>query len=130
MEQSPPREINSNSASKEISRLLWNPNVHYRVHNSLPLFPTLSQMNPVHILPSYFFQTHYNIIFPFILRSSEWSLLFRFSDKNSKCVSHLPMHATCPAHLILLEFITLMTFIEAPLTSLAWLSASTEQLTN
>jgi len=34
------------SASQEIPRLLWNSNVHYRVHKS----PILSYMKPTHTL--------------------------------------------------------------------------------
>jgi len=37
MKWSPSWEASSRSASKEIPLLLWNPKVHYRVHNSPPI---------------------------------------------------------------------------------------------
>jgi hypothetical protein len=54
MEQNYSREANSHSAYQEFTRLLWNPQVHYRVHDSLPLAAILSQMHPVHTFSPHF----------------------------------------------------------------------------
>jgi len=88
MEQSP-WETNSHSTYQEITCLLWNSEVHYRVHRSLPLVPILSQINPVHNLPLYFYKNHSSIIFPSTPRSSEWPLTFRYSDQNFVRFSYL-----------------------------------------
>ena len=47
MEHSPSRETNQFSASQKIPGILCYPEVYYHIYKSPPLFPILSQINPV-----------------------------------------------------------------------------------
>jgi hypothetical protein len=55
-----PWEATNCSAIDEFPNILWNPNVHYRVHRSPPVVPNPSQINPVHITRSYFSNIPFN----------------------------------------------------------------------
>lgn len=67
-------------------------------------------MNPIHTLHLHFPKIHFNIIPKSTSRFSEWSIPLRLSNQNSGCISHRPIHATCPAHLILFNLIILVIF--------------------
>ena len=88
MERSPSWEANRFSASQEIPCILWNPKVHYRIHRIL------------------------NIILPSTPGYPKLSLSFRFPHKNPVYASPFPIRATCPAHLIILDYITRKTLGE------------------
>jgi hypothetical protein len=60
-----PSKANGRSNGKEISCRLWGRKIDYCVNNSPPIYPILSQMNPVHIL-ILFLKIHFIIIEPHI----------------------------------------------------------------
>ena len=106
MVQSPSWEANWFAASQEIPRISCNPEVHYQTHKCPPPVSILGQPNPVHIPTSHLLEIHLNIIHPSKPRSPQWSPSLRFPHQDPIHPLSSPICATCPAHLILLDFIT------------------------
>ena len=104
--QSPYWEANWFAASQEIPRISRNPKIHYRSHNLPPTVSILGQPNPVRIPTSHLLEIHPNIIHPSTPKSPQWSLSLRFLHQDPIHPLSSPIRATCPAHLILLDFIT------------------------
>jgi hypothetical protein len=112
MEQNPSWEANWFLASQEISWVLWNPNVHYRIHKCQPPIPILSQLNSVHTPTSTFWRSI--LILSSHLRLGLTSGLFPSGFPAITLYKTLlySIRATCPAHLILLYLITRTILVE------------------
>ena len=110
--KSPSWEANLFSASKEIPHILWNPNVHYRIHKCSPPVPILSHIDPVHAPTSHFLKIYFNIILQSRPVSPKWSPSLRFPNQNPVYTSALSIRATWPAHFIFLVLITPTIFGE------------------
>jgi len=104
--QSPSWEANWFASSQDIPRISRNPKVHYRTHKRPPPVSILGHPNPVHIPTSYLLEIHPNIIHPSTPKSPQWSLSLRFPHQDPIQPLSWPIRATCPAYLILLDFIT------------------------
>jgi hypothetical protein len=100
MEQSPYSEANRFSASQEISRILWNPKDHYRIHNFPPPVPILSQIDLVHIPTIQFLNIYFNIILLSTPGTPKWSLSLGLPHQNPVYASSLPhtRYMSRPSH--------------------------------
>jgi len=106
MVQSPSWEANWFAISQKIPRISRNPKVHYRTQKRPPPVSILGQPNPVHIPTTHLLEIPPNIIHSSTPRSPQWSPYLRFPQQHP-IHQHLLTHsATCPTHLILLDFIT------------------------
>jgi len=71
---------NSSSAIQHIRHLLCNQKIPYRVYIIPLLEPAVNQKNPLRIVGFYFCSLHFNIIHPFMPRSSVSLDIFMFTD--------------------------------------------------
>jgi hypothetical protein len=83
MDQSSFWEANTSAGSQYIPHVSWASKFHCRVNNSMLLFRTESQINPVHALSKYFLKIHFNITLPSASRFSKLSLSLRVSHQIS-----------------------------------------------
>jgi len=119
MEQSPSWEADRFSASQEIPHILRNPKVHYRIHKCPPTVPIMSQFDPFRALTSH--SRRSLLILSSRLRLGLPSCLFPSGFPTKVLYTPLPQRATCPAHLILLGFITHIEFSEQYISLRSWL---------
>jgi hypothetical protein len=111
---SPSWEATNSAATQELPNILRNPKVHHRVHKSPPLVHMLGQIDSVHTIPSHPISPRSILILFTHLRLDLPSGLFPSSFPTNTLYAFLvsPIHATCPAHLILIDLIILIMFGE------------------
>ena len=94
-----------NKRISSIIIILPNPKIYYRIYNSPPPVPILTQIIPIHALPSHSLKIYFNIIIPSTLRPSEWPLPLRSPYQNpvhTRPVFHI-CHMPRPSHYSLFD---------------------------
>ena len=104
--QHSPWEANGFSASQEIPHILWNLKVHYRIHKCPPPVPILSQLDTVQPPHPTSWKSILILSSHLLLGLPSGLLPSGFLTKSLYTPLLSPIHATCPAHLILHDFIT------------------------
>jgi hypothetical protein len=79
---------------------------------------TLSQMNIVHVLPSCFYNTPFNIFVPSTPVSFKWSVSLRFLHQHYVFLSSV-IHSTCHFHLVP-NSIMVITYVEHYRLCMMW----------
>jgi hypothetical protein len=111
MNQSYSLKADSHSAGQEIPRPLRNSNFHYLTHKNPALDPILSYVNPLHTLTNYF-KINFNVILPCTHGSLKYFVTLGFPTVIVCAFLISRMHDACPAHLILLDLISLITLVQ------------------
>jgi hypothetical protein len=86
MELSPSSGAANCAATEELPSILRNPKVQCSVHKNPPLVSILIHINPIHIMLSYLFKVHFNIVHPPTSWSTQWCLSLYLSHKYPMCI--------------------------------------------
>ena len=78
------------------------PEVQCRIHKGSPIIPILRQINPITLIDTHLFKANSNIVLPSTPRPPKG-----LPVKILKALLSSSILATCPAHLNLLDLITL-----------------------